>query len=75
MIPAPDHPEYLADEDVSSADCHEMDTRKMAVPPEKCAECHEPERETLDSDQAHKLHVEPQNARCVECHESIEHQL
>ena len=75
VIPAPDHDEYLADEDASCADCHEMATGEITVSPEKCAECHEAEREPLDSDKAHKLHVEPQNARCMECHEPIEHQL
>jgi len=74
-IPAPDHDEYLADEDVSCTDCHEMATGEITVSPEKCAECHEAQRESLDSDEAHKLHVEPQHARCMECHESIEHQL
>ena len=74
-IPAPDHDEYMAEEDVSCADCHEMATGETTVSVEKCAECHETEHGSLDSDKAHKLHVEPQNARCMECHESIDHQL
>lgn len=74
-IPAPDHDEYMAEEDTSCVDCHEMATGETAVSPEKCAECHETERDSLDSNAAHKFHVESQHARCVECHQVIEHQL
>ena len=75
VIPAPDHDEYMSEEDVSCADCHEMATGETTVSPEKCAECHEAVHGSLDSNKAHELHVEPQNARCMECHESIEHEL
>jgi nitrate/TMAO reductase-like tetraheme cytochrome c subunit len=75
-IPAPDHDEYMADEDIEScSDCHEMATEDITVPPEKCAECHEISKHPLDSASAHRLHVGPQEARCMECHEAIEHEL
>ena len=76
-IPAPDHDEYMEDEDFSCADCHgedEIATGKLAVKPEKCAECHKTHG-SLDSDKAHELHVEPQNARCMECHDPIRHEI
>jgi nitrate/TMAO reductase-like tetraheme cytochrome c subunit len=75
VIPAADHDEYMAEEGTVCSDCHEMATGETSVPPEKCDECHEVEKRSLNSEEAHKLHVEPQNARCMECHESIEHEF
>jgi hypothetical protein len=75
-IPAPDHDEYMADEDIEScSDCHEMEAAEIEVLSESCVECHGTEKASLDSASAHKLHVGPQEARCMECHEPIEHEL
>ncbi|MFC1717859.1 hypothetical protein ACFL6S_29635 [Candidatus Poribacteria bacterium] len=74
-IPAPDHDEYMEEEDTSCADCHEMPAGETTVSAEKCAECHGADHGTLDSEKAHELHVEPQNARCMECHQTIDHQM
>ena len=74
-IPAPDHYEYMADEDIESCnDCHGMEAAEITVSPEKCDKCHDAKKHSLDSDSAHKLHVESQEARCMECHEPIEHE-
>lgn len=48
--------------------CH-LDSGSAAVPLEKCAKCHEAVKKPLDSDLAHELHVGPQRARCMDCHE------
>ena len=74
-IPAPDHDEYMADEDITSCnDCHGMEAGDIAVPLEKCNECHKPGKESLEADSAHRTHVEKQEARCMDCHEPIEHE-
>ena len=55
-------------------ECHGFETQKIEVPSEKCEECHHAEMEPLDSASAHEKHVKPQKARCMECHEPIEHE-
>jgi hypothetical protein len=74
-IPAPDHDEYMADEDITSCnDCHGMEAGDIAVSSEKCVECHKVEMHSLDAASAHEKHVNTQEARCMECHEPIEHE-
>ena len=74
-IPAPDHDEYMADADIESCnDCHGMETAAVVVSPGKCHECHDTKKDPLDSGTAHKLHVGPQEARCMDCHEPVEHE-
>jgi hypothetical protein len=75
VIPAPDHDEYMAEADTACTDCHEMATGEITVSSERCAKCHEAKSKSLNSEEAHKLHVEPQNARCMECHDAIKHEL
>ena len=74
-IPAPDHDEYMADEEIESCnDCHGMEAGEITVSLEKCTECHKTEMKQVDAGEAHKQHVGKQEARCMECHEPIEHE-
>jgi hypothetical protein len=68
--------EYMEiEEDFPSCnECHGIETEEIKVSSEKCDACHDTKKELLDSASAHKLHVEPQKARCMECHEPIEHE-
>ena len=74
-VPVPEH--EMADEEgiESCNDCHAIEAKDIKVLSEKCAECHEGEKEPLDANSAHKLHVSKQEARCMECHDPIEHGL
>ena len=74
LVSPPDHDEYMADVE-SCNDCHGMKAGEIAVSPEKCAQCHEAGRESLSAGKAHELHVDKQEARCMDCHEPIAHEL
>ena len=55
-------------------ECHGFETQKIVAPSEKCDECHHAKMEPLDAASAHEKHIRSQKARCMECHEPIEHE-
>jgi hypothetical protein len=69
-IPAAQHEAVMGDASSCNA-CHAIALAEVSVPSESCAHCHEVMGHTLDAESAHKLHVEPQHARCMECHQPL----
>ena len=70
-IPASQH-EAVMDDSSSCKECHALVVAELTVKKEKCAHCHEAMEHSLDAVSAHEKHVEPQHARCTECHEPPE---
>lgn len=70
VIPAAQHETVMGDSS-SCVKCHRGIEAEIEVPAESCAECHEGGAQ--HADMAHEKHIGPQHARCMDCHEPMEH--